>query len=62
MKLWRPVPTTVSAIKIFSAVAVFYLGIGIYLFLIGGKLIEENIRYDETCSAVTDVFPRGGPN
>jgi hypothetical protein len=67
---WRPVPTTASTIKIFSLIAIFYLGVGIYLLVGSSNLIEENVRYDENCypksgnwsdESARDIFPRGGP-
>jgi hypothetical protein len=36
---WRPVPTTSSTIKIFIGIAIFYLGIGGFLFFSASKLI-----------------------
>ena len=40
---WRPVPTAMSTIITFTAFAVFFLGIGILLFVMSGKIIEESV-------------------
>lgn len=69
-RAYRPVPTTVSTIKNFGAIALVYLALGIYLLHSGKNLVEESFRYDDICYPKSgnwfdlnerDVFPRGGP-
>jgi hypothetical protein len=40
---WRPVPTAMSTMITFTAFAIFFLGIGVLLFIMSGKIIEESI-------------------
>jgi len=40
---WRPVPTAMSTMLTFTAFALFFLGIGILLFIMSGKIIEESV-------------------
>jgi hypothetical protein len=65
---WRPVPTAMSTMITFTAFAIFFLGIGVLLFIMSGKIIEESIPYDEACypksgnwndDSVRNVFPMG---
>jgi hypothetical protein len=40
---WRPVPTAMSTMLTFTAFAIFFLGIGVLLFVMSGKIIEESV-------------------
>ena len=40
---WRPVPTAMSTMLTFTAFAIFFLGVGVLLFVMSGKIIEESI-------------------
>ena len=40
---WRPVPTAMSTMFTFTAFAIFFLGVGVLLFVMSGKIIEESI-------------------
>jgi|TARA_B110000305_G_C18867466_1_gene371576 hypothetical protein len=40
---WRPVPTAMSTMITFTAFAIFFLGIGVLLFIMSGKIIEESV-------------------
>ena len=40
---WRPVPTAMSTMITFTAFSIFFLGIGVLLFVMSGKIIEESV-------------------
>lgn len=53
---WRPVPTAMSTMLTFTAFAIFFLGIGVLLFVMSGKIIEESVQYDENCYPTSKVW------
>lgn len=46
---WRPVPTAMSTMLTFSVFSVIFLSIGVVLYILSDKIIENSVRYDIKC-------------
>ena len=51
LKTWHPVPTVFSTIILFSVLGVIFIIFGGILIAINNKIIEKDIRYDESCKS-----------
>jgi hypothetical protein len=43
---WRPVPTALSTLCLFSIFSVFFIVIGILLLSMSNQIVEFSVRYD----------------
>jgi hypothetical protein len=55
LKAWQPVPTIKSTICLFTLLGLFFLSIGIALFVMSGQISEVDVRYDTTCIGTPSV-------
>jgi predicted membrane protein len=52
---WRPIPSFRSTMITFTVFGLIFLALGIVLFVMSEKIIENSVQYNTSCSSLNNV-------